>query len=186
MNITKISWGIRALFYGMITEFEMPGYIGKPIYINKLKNIKFGRKVRIYPGIRAEVINKNGKISIGNNTSIGQNLHIISNDEELKLGNNVVISGNVFITNCDHSYQEIEKELYSQELVTKHTEIGDFCFIGYGTVIQAGTVLGKNCIVGANSVVRGIFPENCVIAGAPAKIIKKYNKESCTWERVNK
>lgn len=53
-----------------------------------------------------------------------------------------------------------------------------------GAAIQAGTVLGKQCIVGANSVVRGTFPDYCVIAGVPAKIIRKYNAESHSWERV--
>lgn len=53
-----------------------------------------------------------------------------------------------------------------------------------GVAIQAGTILGEQCIVGANSVVRGTFPDYCVIAGVPAKIIKIYNKESGEWVRV--
>ena len=134
--------------------------------------------------MRAEIIDKKGKIIIGENVSIGQNLHIVTNDEVLKIGNNVVISGNVFITNCDHQYQDINKYLFEQPLITKHTEIGDNCFLGYGAVVQAGTILGKNCIVGANSVVKGIFEDNVVIAGVPAKVIKIYNKDKQVWEKV--
>ena len=40
------------------------------------------------------------------------------------------------------------------------------------SIILKGTVLGKNVVVGAGSVVHGIFPDNCIIAGNPAKVIK--------------
>lgn len=164
MSVRKILWMIRALIYNILTKFSLPGYIGKPCYISDLKKIEFGKKNRIYPGIRAEIIDKNGKIKIGDNVSIGQNFHIVSNDEMLCIGNNVVISGNVFITNCDHAYLDVNKYLYDQPLITKHTEIGSNCFIGYGAVIQAGTILGKNCIIGSNAVVKGEFPDYSVIA----------------------
>ena len=172
MTIRKIFWGFRAFIYGLFTTYKMPGYIGKPIYISNLKKMFFGKRVRIYPGLRAEIIKDTGSIEIGENTSIGQNFHIVSNNEKLVIGKNVVISGNVFITNCDHSYDKKDIHIFDQELVTKHTEIGDNCFIGYGAVIQAGTILGKQCIVGANAVVRGKFKDYSVIAGAPAKVIK--------------
>lgn len=54
----KLVWGLRAFFFNLITTFKLPGYIGKPIYINKIKRMKFGKKVRIYPGIRAEIISE--------------------------------------------------------------------------------------------------------------------------------
>lgn len=180
----KIFWFFRAVFYNFFTKFPIPGYIGKICYVSSLKKITFGKKVRIYPGMRAEISGKNGKINIGNNVSIGQNFHVVSNEKDLNIGNNVVISGNVFISNCDHSYDNIEESLFNQPLKNKETKIGDNCFIGYGAVILAGTILSNNCIVGANSVVKGIFPSNTVIAGAPARIIKKYNLKKNKWERV--
>lgn len=69
-------------------------------------------------------------------------------------------------------------------MITKRTEIGENCFIGFGAAIQAGTVLGKQCIVGTNAVVRGEFPDYSVIVGAPAKVVKQYNKETGEWERI--
>ena len=91
----------------------------------------------------------------------------------------------MFITNIDHQYTEIEKHILDQSLLAKRTDIGQNCFIGYGAVIQAGTILGKQCVVGSNSVVRGTFPGYCVIVGAPAKIIKKFNSNSQLWEKTN-
>lgn len=183
MNYCKLWWGIRALLYKCSTKIGLPSYVGKPTYINQLSKLKIGKRVRVYPGLRAEAFGKNGVIEIGNNVSIGQNLHIIANEDPLVIEDNVVISGNVFITNCDHEYQQIDAFLYEQPLRTKQTRIGEYSFIGYGAVIQAGTILGKQCIVGSNSVVRGQFPDYSVIAGSPAKIIKRYNPESKCWEK---
>ena len=43
------------------------------------------------------------------------------------------------------------------------------------SVILPGSHIGNPCVVGANSTVTGIFPDNCVIAGSPARIIRKYD-----------
>lgn len=50
--------------------------------------------------------------------------------------------------------------------------IGDGCFIGSNSIILKGTNLGKNCVVGAGSVVSSSFPDNVIIPGNPAKMIK--------------
>ena len=63
--------------------------------------------------------------------------------------------------------------------------IGENCFIGMGAAIMPGTVLGKQCVVGANSVVKGTFPDCCVIVGSPAKIVKKYNQQTQIWEKIS-
>ena len=69
-------------------------------------------------------------------------------------------------------------------MLYSHTAIGENCFIGYGAVIMPGTVLGRQCIVGANSVVKGVYPDYCVIAGVPARIIRRYNFQTEEWEKV--
>ena len=71
-----------------------------------------------------------------------------------------------------------------QDLLIKETRIGENSFIGFGAVIQAGTILGKQCIVGSNSVVRGIYPDYSVIVGNPRKVVKRYNIKTNEWEKV--
>ena len=117
---------------------------------------------------------------------IGHYLHIISSGQTLVVGKHTTISGNVFITNLDHSYQEIGKHIMEQPTIELNTKIGENCFIGFGVAIQAGTILGKQCIVGSNSVVRGTFPDYCVIVGAPARIVKRYNPETKLWQKTDK
>ena len=54
--------------------------------------------------------------------------------------------------------------------------IGDDCFIGMNSIILKGANLGNNVIVGAGSVVHGTWPDNCVIAGNPAKLVKRLDE----------
>lgn len=182
----RFFWIIRGVMYKLFFgKFGFPSYIGKPLFINNFKRIFIGKRVRIFPGIRMEVLNNNACIIFDDNVAIGQNVHITS-ASKLLIGKRTTILGNVVITNIDHDYQEINKHILEQKHVITETQIGENCFIGYGAVIQAGTILGKQCIVGANAVVRGHFPPYCVIVGIPAKIVKRYDEVSGIWKKTDK
>ena len=184
MHPIKFIWAFRAMmykpFFGKIGKMT---YIGKPCFIEGCKNLRIGNKVRIFPGIRIEAMNK-GKVIIGNNVAIEQNVHITCAEKPLKIGNDVTVLANTFITNVNHDYQDINKSVLDQGISVLDTEIGDGCFIGYGAAIQAGTKLGKHCVVGAKTVVKGTYPDYCVIVGNPARVVKKYNPQTKKWERV--
>jgi acetyltransferase-like isoleucine patch superfamily enzyme len=184
--IDKVIWFLKTnlLLRFRIKTIGLLTYIGSPTHLYGGNRIFIGNKVRIFPGSRMEVHN-NGSIVMENDIAVGQNLHLISSNEQLKICCGTTISGNVLITNIDHDYTEIDVHILKQKFLVKTTHIGENCFIGYGAVLQAGTILGKQCIVGANSVVRGVFPDYCVIAGAPAKIVKRYNMQTKNWEKTD-
>lgn len=185
MHPIKYIWAIRAIIYKMfLGSVGNMTYIGKPCFIEGRKNIHIGGKTRIFPGIRLEAIGT-GKIKIGDNVAIEQNVHITSMGDVLHINNNVTILANTFITNLDHEYTDIDKSVMEQGHSLKTTTIGEGCFIGYGVAIQAGTVLGRHCVVGTNSVVRGIYPDYCVIVGSPAKVVKKYDFSNKEWIKLN-
>lgn len=180
----KLFWIIRAIiFKPFFKKFGFPSYIGGTTYLHGINKISIGKRVRIFPNVRLEVHGDNSSLIIEDNVAIGQNVHITSG-ENLIIGSSSTILANVFITNIDHDYQEIDKHILDQKMSIKKTVIGENCFIGIGAAIQAGTILGKQCIVGANSVVKGIFPDYCVIVGSPARIVKKYNFETQHWEKI--
>ncbi|MFW0714228.1 acyltransferase [Pedobacter sp. N23S346] len=182
----KYYWFIKTVFLRLLIPKIAPiSYLGGVIYVYGGWRVTIRNRVRIFPGLRIET-HYGGSILIDNNVSIQQNFHITSAKELLKIGKNTTILGNVFVTNIDHNYRELSKHILDQEYLVKKTDIGENCFIGYGASIQAGTILGKQCIVGAGSVVRGEFPDFCVIVGAPAKIIKRYNAETKTWQKTDK
>ena len=183
--IIKIIWILKTLilvpFFG---GYKFPSYIVNPIYLRNLKSIYVGSRVRILPHSRIEGITKHAKIIFEGDISIGQNLHCTASGE-LKISKHTTILGNVCITDTDHDYQSINQHVLQQPCTIRKTEIGEYCFIGFGAVIQAGTILGNQCIVGANSVVRGTFKDHSVIVGSPARVVKRFNKSTGNWEKTD-
>ena len=180
----KFLWLIRAFFYKpFFKKIGFLTYFGKPIFLYGISRVELGRRVRIFPGARIETHGE-GKIRIEENVGIGQNFHIVAGGE-LVIGSGTIISAEVFVNDMDNAYEEIGKNVLEQEFIVRKTSIGENCFIGIGAKIMAGTNLGNQCIVGANSVIKGNFPDYCVIVGAPGKIVKKYNFETSIWQKID-
>lgn len=181
-RVRKAAWFIRTLLMkATFGQLGMPSYIGPPLILVGARNMFIGKRVRIFPGLRAETHNR-GRIIIEDNVSIGQHFHITAMGQ-LRIGSGTHIVGFVMVTDIDHDYSDITKPVHEQQFIHRRTEIGKNCFLGMGARIQAGTVLGDGCVVGANAVVRGEFPSHSVIVGAPARIVKKYDFESGSWVR---
>jgi Acetyltransferase (isoleucine patch superfamily) len=164
--------------------------IFKPLRLVNPQNIFIGDRVRIYKDSRLETVERWGNekfkpmITIGDRTTVEQRLHLTS-AIKVEIGHDVVILADVMITDINHEYSEISRNVLQQPLNVKETIIGNYCFIGMGARVMAGAKLGNNCIVGANSVVIGKFPDYVVIAGSPAKIIKRYDFEKGMWRKTN-
>lgn len=115
-----------------------------------------------------------GKIEIGENCGISGST--IYSWDSIKIGSYTRIGANCKI--IDNDFHPIELEYRHKGLNEHYTsrspiEIGEDCFIGMNSIILKGTKLGNNVVVGAGSVVHGEFPDNCIIAGNPAKIVKR-------------
>lgn len=136
-------------------------------------------RVRIFPGLRLEV-HGDGELHIARDVAIGQNLHITCAGK-MVIGQGTAITNNVTITDIVHTYSELGIPVNKQAVKVVPTIIGRNCFLGSNVSIQPGAALGDHCIVGSNSVVKGIFPSHCVLAGAPARIIKRYDGEKGQW-----
>lgn len=163
--------------------------IFKPLRLINPENILLGDNVYIYKNFRIETLNRWNedkyfpKIKVGNNVNIEQNLHMTCANE-IEIGDNTSILGYVLITDINHDYTDINISSKHQNLIVKEIKIGKSCFIGMGAKILPGTELGDNCIVGSNAVVSGKFPDNSVIAGIPARIIKQYDNSEKKWKKI--
>ena len=119
-------------------------------------------KIGNYVGISGATIYARKRIEIGDNTCIGGNCKILDNDfhpidEERRIQ-----------LLRDENGGEASEAIPSDDII-----IGKNCFIGCNTLILKGTVLGDGCVVGAGAVVCGKFDEKCVLAGNPARVIRK-------------
>jgi acetyltransferase-like isoleucine patch superfamily enzyme len=157
--------------------------MGTPLFLKNCSKISIMKKVRIFAGSRIELHGKEAELIIKENTSIGHNFHLICGGK-MTIGNNTTIASNVFVNDIDSDYNQINKSTMDQTQIIRETSIGDYCFIGVGSTIQAGTKLGKNVIVGSNSFVKGNFPDYSIIGGVPAKIIKIYDNKTKTWKKI--
>ena len=95
--------------------------------------------------------------------------------ERIEIGDYCVIGANCKIFDNDfHSLdpEERRRDIYDN-LVTRPVVIGKNVFVGCNSIILKGTRIGDNCVVGAGSVVSGVFEAGSVIAGNPARVIRK-------------
>lgn len=119
------------------------------------------------------VLGGEGNIEIGNDTYIGSYTRIITEKgTTIKIGNNVSISHFVSIYTVNRKPILINENNQEYEYECSDVSIGDYSLIGINAVIMQGVNIGKNCFVGANSVVTHSIPDNTVVAGNPARIIK--------------
>lgn len=150
-------------------SYLAPGY---DILFRNFKNIKICERVFIDKNADLRIIEK-GEIRIGDETNIGKNV-LISSYKSVEIGKKCLISYNVSIIDHNHDFAFIDGSIIHPGLVSKGgVLIEDDCFIGANSFILSGVILGRHCIVGANSVVTKSFPEFSVIAGNPARLIKK-------------
>jgi acetyltransferase-like isoleucine patch superfamily enzyme len=167
-------------------------WIKKPDQVFGAGRIFIEDEVRIERGSILYAVKRYGKkeyrsrINIGRGTFANRHLNLTA-AFTMNIGEEVVFGPNVFLTDFDHGYEDLQKSRLDTELVSKGPiSIGDRCWIGANSFIGSGVTLGEGCVVAANSVVTRSFPSFSVVAGSPAKLIKKYNADDRHWEKVIK
>jgi acetyltransferase-like isoleucine patch superfamily enzyme len=115
-------------------------------------------------------------INYGKHITIGKNVFINFNCTLLDLGgitiaDNVLIGPNVSILSEGHPVSPIERH----SLIPKSIYIKKNTWIGAGATILQGVTIGENAIVAAGAVVSKDVPDNTIVGGIPAKIIKQFN-----------
>ena len=119
-------------------------------------------------------------IRIGDRCVIGRGSHIIGH-WSIELGDDIQTGPYVYITDQNHGYEDPDTPVGWQATVERPVRIGSGSWLGANVVVLPGTELGRNCVVAAGAVVRGTFPDHCVLAGVPARVIRQY--EDGEWRR---
>lgn len=111
-----------------------------------------------------------GDVIIGDCTRIGLHNTVIG---PVTIGNHVNLAQGITVTALNHNFSEINKYIDEQGVSTTPVVIGDDVWIGANAVILPGVTIGSHSVVAAGAVVTKDVPSGCVVAGVPAKIIKR-------------
>jgi acetyltransferase-like isoleucine patch superfamily enzyme len=120
-------------------------------------------------------------LKVGNRCTFGSDA-FFSCTTRIEVEDDVLASARVFIGDSYHDYRNVHLPVSRQPMGgAAPVKIGAGSFLGIGCVILPGTTLGKGCYVGANAVVHGTFDDHCVLAGVPARVIRRYDALEEQW-----
>ena len=125
-----------------------------------------GETIKVEPTVR---------VDYGYNIHVGENFYANFNCVFLdvcpiRIGKNAMLGPGVSIVTPEHPLLPAERN--SGYEFGRPVTVGDNCWIGADATIVGGSELGNNVVVAAGAVVNGVFPDNVVIGGVPARIIK--------------
>ena len=124
---------------------------GLAISMQRARGVKIGNNCHLAPYVQIDLLYPS-QVSIEDNVAIGSNSMIFAH---------INIGTNIFL----------KSEKYPRQVMPVIIKSG--AWINPGCIITAGTTLGKNSILAVGSVVTDDVPDNCVVAGNPARVIKK-------------
>ena len=155
----KVSWLIRG---ARIT-------IGDNFYLSSGNGVN-----PIASNLQADVyVEPGATLTIGNN--VGMSSTRLWIHESARIGNNVKIGGCVLITDTDaHPMDYMARRSSNEGTKSAPIVIEDDVWVGAHSIILKGVTIGARSIIGAGSVVTKNIPADCVAAGNPCRVIKKY------------
>jgi len=168
--------------YGRDVYIEPGVVITRPRYahLGDRVRIKQFTNISLHPPDRRS---KGGLLFLGDDVSFAQGC-IISAYNRIAIGENTVIGPYTLITDNSRKPGDVGLPGRDQEVVWGHVDIGADCFIGFNSCILMNVTVGRHCIIGAASVVTRDIPAYSIVAGNPAKVIKRFDFDRREWVKV--
>lgn len=189
-----LGFAFRSFFYPyMLKECGGRPAIGKQVLIRGGRQMTLGNKVMIDDqavldargkdaevhladfvsiGRGSAIISKNAKITLAEGVNISTNCRIAS-ESSIEIGKGSLVAAYCYIGPGDHS-RESGKAIIEQPMQNRGgVKIGENVWIAARATIMDGVSIGNNSIVAAHSFVKDNVPENTIVGGCPAKVIKE-------------
>lgn len=116
-----------------------------------------------------------GDVVIGDYTRIGIHCTVIG---PVIIGSHVNLAQGIVLTALNHNFQDTTQLIDEQGVSTQTVVIGDDVWIGANAVILPGVTIGKHVVVAAGAVVTKDVPDNCIVGGVPARMMKRLIPET--------
>jgi acetyltransferase-like isoleucine patch superfamily enzyme len=153
---------------------------GVKLEIGRDATLRIGRWAWIGDGSKIRV--HEGEVSIGAKTVMGQEC-TISAYQHVEIGRECIVADRVMLIDFDHGVVEVERPIRLQGIYKRDVRVGHNVWIGYGACILRGVAIGDNSIIGTSTVVTRDVPENAVVGGSPARVIRmRDTPQRLRWE----
>jgi acetyltransferase-like isoleucine patch superfamily enzyme len=174
---SRVGRRFRAMGEGAWLAFP-PGDIVGPERIELGRNVFIGAHVLLSTSMPGEILppGRDVVLSIGDRTTIGRG-SMLNGRVGIHLDHDVTLAPNVYITDHNHTYGDVTTPIGRQILEEAPVRIGAGCWLATNVVVLPGTTIGRHVTVAAGSVVRGDIPDYCVIAGTPAKVVRRWTED---------
>ena len=116
-----------------------------------------------------------GEAFVGAKTVLGQEC-TISAFQHVSIGRECIVADRVMLIDFDHGVVEVERPVRLQGIYKRDVRVGHNVWIGYGACVLRGCTVGDNAILGTYAVVTDDVPDNAVVGGVPAKLIRMREK----------
>lgn len=137
---------------------------------NPNNSISLGDNVFI--GSNSMILSKNGSVSLGSGVNVSSFVRIAS-EGIINIEGSVLIASYCYIGPGNHRFDDIDTPIMEQGMEEgRGVNIGSNTWIGARATIVDGVTIGKNVVIGAHSLVKDDVPDNAIVAGTPAKIIR--------------
>jgi acetyltransferase-like isoleucine patch superfamily enzyme len=123
-----------------------------------------------------------GLVSIGAKSVLGQEC-TISAYQHVSIGRECIVADRVMLIDFDHGMVEVERPIREQGIYKRDVRVGHNVWIGYGACLLRGVTVGNNAVIGTNSVVNKDVPDDAVVAGIPARVLRMRDApKTFRWE----
>lgn len=170
----------RIFVYPFIIKKGKGAIIRRRARIDLIPSRKFTMGYRAIVEDYAIINNGMGDIIIGDYSAVTSRVKLVG---PVTLGNKVTIGSGAQITGLTHNFEDINIPIRDQGVAPNITVVEDDVWIGGNSVIIQGLTIGTHSIIASGSVVTKDVPQYSVVAGNPARVIKKYNFDTQAWER---
>jgi acetyltransferase-like isoleucine patch superfamily enzyme len=144
---------------------------GAKLHLGRWSWIGHGTKIRAHEG----------EVRIGAKSVIGQEC-TISSFQHVSIGRECIVADRVMLIDFDHGVVEADRPIREQGIYKRDVRVGNNVWIGYGACFLRGVTVGDNAIVGTSTVVTKDVPDNAVVGGVPARLLRMRPKpERLRW-----
>jgi acetyltransferase-like isoleucine patch superfamily enzyme len=127
-------------------------------------NLRVGQDSRIVIGPNVSCTNKVGMSAVeGTSITVGPDVMFASDNQ----------------VRTDDGHPIFDVVTGKRVNVSASIDIGAHVWVAWGAMLLAGSTVGEGSVVGMGAIVKGRFPNNCVIAGVPARVVRR----DIAWER---